>query len=87
MHIGEQVFWPLPCASSKRGAKTMLNKLAATKTAIVLLMESQAPCSMHDILTEVEQQAYPSKLPEALYELQQGGFMVWSESDRAFSLA
>lgn len=65
----------------------MLNKLAATKIAIVLLMESQAPCTMHDILTEVERQAYPSKLPEALFELQQGGFMVWDESERCFSLA
>jgi len=64
----------------------MLNKLAATKTAIVLLMESQAPCSMCDILTEVKQQAYPSKLPEALYELQEDGFMVWDESDRCFDL-
>lgn len=64
----------------------MLNKLAATKTAIVLLMESSAPCSLHSILTEVERQAYPSKLPEALYELQQGGFMIWDESERAFEL-
>lgn len=64
----------------------MINKLAATKTAIVLLMESQAPCDLHSILTEVEQQAYPSKLPEALFELQQGGFMVWDEDAHAFDL-
>lgn len=64
----------------------MLNKLAATKTAIVLLMEAHAPCTLHQILTEVERQAYPSKLPQALYELQEGGFMTWDESDRVFDL-
>lgn len=65
----------------------MLNKLAETKRAIVFLMEAHAPCTLHQILTEVEQQAYPSKLPQAIHELQQGGFMTWCEEYNCFDLA
>jgi hypothetical protein len=58
-------------------AARMTNKLAATKQAIVLLLESSGPCCIGQIINECQNQAYVGKAPQALNYLLASGAITY----------